>query len=1098
MNVPYTLIPRLFTLPAVLGLCAATALNAHAATDAEITFFETDIRPILATNCYECHGPDKQESNLRLDHISTIMQGGDYGPALVAGNPAESNIVEGINWSDPDFQMPPKKKLGDADIASLTKWIEMGAPWPEEDLPGASTAPTSDFDLQQRKSDHWAWQPIQNPTPPVVADAAWSRNPVDAFIRTTLDTKNLTPAASADKRTLIRRVYFDLIGLPPSVEAVEAFVGNDSPDAYENLVDELLANPAFGERWGRHWLDITRFAETYGHEGDYPINHAWQYRDYVIRALNNDLPYDQLVREHVAGDLLETPRINPDEGFNESIVATGWWFMHQATHAPVDVVKDEADRIDNQLDVLGKAFLGMTVACARCHDHKFDAISTKDYYSMTSYLRSSRQQFAFLDRFGAIEEKAETLAEKHAKAITAVNKVVPTLAKSADDIEPYLLALKDIAGDAFDIDAEKIEIPEERIAEVATAHGLDLELTKRWVEAVLHKRTADANHPFHLLAKSLSKKSLDTNTTQPDSVLYASFDSGSFDDWTVHGEAFGDSPTTQNEWSPANDATTLVPAGVVHSALTSTKLRGVLRSPTFKLTHDAVLYKAAGRRGTIRLVINQYQLREFNGLLFGGSLSTINNGSVYAWDTQISGLYKYRGLDAYIEIIDDGDGWIAVDEIRFSDKHAGSLDTKASLETYGESLDDFGNLITAYANWARDGFDTWNDGKADPLTIGYLNFLLEKDLIDRKKFDKKLAGIADDMTEIEKDIPEPVVVLAMTAGPPQESHVFIRGNHTSPGDPTPSRFLEALGGRGPEAGSVSRGRLQLAGEILDPQNPLTARVMVNRIWHHHFGRGIVESVDNFGVLGRTPSHPELLDYLATQFRDNGWSIKQAIRQVVTSETYAMSSDLNDPKIEEVDPANFLLHRQNIRRLEGEIIRDAVLAVAGELDTKMYGNSIPAHLYPFMTNHRRPGESGPVDAERRRSIYMRVQRNFLSPMMLAFDMPLPDTTIGMRTVSNVPAQSLILMNDPFIASQSEAWAKRLIEKHPDSVDARITSAYLDAFGRTPTQAESGRIKEFIEQQAKAYEMDDAAILSDATLWKDFCQVLYMSKEFIYIG
>lgn len=274
--------------------------------------------------------------------------------------------------------------------------------------------------------------------------------------------------------------------------------------------------------------------------------------------------------------------------------------------------------------------------------------------------------------------------------------------------------------------------------------------------------------------------------------------------------------------------------------------------------------------------------------------------------------------------------------------------------------------------------------------------------------------------------------------------------------------------------------------------------MVNRLWHHLFGRGIVESVDNFGVLGRTPTHPKLLDYLATQFRDGGWSVKQAIRQIVTSETYAMSSELNDAEAEEADPANLLIHRQSVRRLEGEIIRDSVLAVAGQLDNTMYGNSIPAHLYSFMTNHRRPGESGPVDAERRRSIYMRVQRNFLSPMMLAFDMPLPDTTIGKRTVSNVPAQSLILMNDPFIIEQSEAWAKRLIEKHPDSINDRINTAYMNAFGRRPTAAESKTLNGFIEKQAGEYSMSDEEALAHTDLWKDLCQVLFMSKEFIYIG
>ncbi|MFP6598383.1 MAG: DUF1549 domain-containing protein, partial [Candidatus Hydrogenedentota bacterium] len=790
------------------------------------------------------------------------------GPALVTGKPADSNMVEAINWEDPDFQMPPKKKLSDAEIESLTKWVAMGAPWPEEPLPAAQTAPTSNFDLMKRKSEHWAWQPIKKP---VVPDTAWSKNPVDAFIDAVLTNSNLDHAPRADKRTLIRRLYFDLIGLPPSSETVEAFVGNDAPDAYENLVDQLLANPAFGERWGRHWLDITRFAETYGHEGDYPIRHAWRYRDYVIRALNQDLPYDAFVREHVAGDLLEKPRMNPEDGYNESIIGTGWWFMHQATHAPVDVTKDEADRIDNQIDVLGKAFLGMTVACARCHDHKFDAISTKDYYSMTSYLRSSRQQFAFLDRFGKIEAKADAASKQRIKAIPTINKAVSTLSKSTRDVARYLHAVKEIVGDDFDINAKKIEIPDERIIEIAKKHRLDLETTKRWTKALAHKRTANPNHPFHPWARMASGKSLPKAKKQPDSVLFATFDDGSFGDWSVHGEAFGDAPTSQNEFSTASRSTTLVPKGVVHSGRTSLKLRGVLRSPTFTIIHNGLQYRTAGRNGKLRLVINQYQIREFNGLLFNGSLSTINTGPVYAWETQIADLHKFKGKQAYIEIIDDGDGWIAVDEIRFTNERAGGLDTVQALEANGGPIKDYDDLVDAYVAWAKSGFANWESEADDLLTTGYLNFLLDKELLDRKKFDRKFLDLKQAVIDESAGLPEPIVVLAMTPGPAEEAHVFIRGNHTSPGDTTPSRFLEALGGRAPESGAVSSGRLQLADEILDENNPLTARVMVNRLWHHLFGRGIVESVDNFGVLGRTPTHPELLDYLATQFCDGGWS-----------------------------------------------------------------------------------------------------------------------------------------------------------------------------------------------------------------------------------
>ena len=1068
----------------------------HAATDEEIAWFENNVRPVLANNCFKCHGPDEQEGELRLDHISTILDGGEYGPAIVAGAPEKSNVIEAINWLDPDFQMPPKKKLSDVEIAALTKWVEMGAPWPDEPLPGTNNE-QEEFDLEGRKNAHWAWQPIANPAVPEIDNVAWSRNSIDAFIYSKLADAGLKPADRAGKRTLIRRLYFDLIGLPPSPEAVEKFVADSSPNAYENLVDSLLANPAFGERWGRHWLDLTRFAETYGHEGDYPIREAWKYRDYVIRAFNQDLPYDDLIREHIAGDLIEEPRINPEGGYNESIIGTGWWFMHQATHAPVDVAKDEADRIDNQIDVLGKTFLAMTVACARCHDHKFDAISTKDYYAMTGYVRASRQQFAFLDMNGSIAKKAVELASLHQDATPTVTKNVARLAKSSDDIEGYLLAVRDLIDEDFNIDdKEKVKAAKEKVPAVASARGLEESRLKSWSNALINSGVKNSSHPFNPWFQLVNDRKLRASEADDEYEVYETFEDGSFDDWFVSGEAFGDGPTTALEWSVDN-STPLIPAGVAHSGRISPKLLGALRSPTFRLEHDTIQYRASGKRGKLRLVIDSYQIRDFNGLLFQDTLTNVNSDGNYEWITQISGLSKFKGKKVYIELIDDSDdGWIAVDEIRFANKRNNQRDAANALLSYEEEIDTYEQLAAAYVAWAKDGFESWSNHEGDPVNAGYLNFLLNRNLLDESRFDKRVGDIRQALLDAASDLPYPNVVLAMAEGTPEEPHIFIRGNHTSPGADAPTAFLSALGGDQPQA--ESRGRLHLAEEIVDPSNPLTSRVMVNRIWHHLFGRGIVESVDDFGVLGRNPTQPELLDHLAAKFRDEGWSIKEAIRHVVTSEAYAMSSALSNENAETEDPANFLVHRQNVRRLQGEAIRDSLLAVSGQLDRTMYGNSIPAHLYPFMTNHRRPGESGPVDAERRRSIYMRVQRNFLSPMMLAYDMPLPDTAIGKRTVSNVPAQSLIMMNDPFVAQQAEAWANKLIADAPDSVANRIDAAYVQAFGREASELEQTKIQEFVNLQGAEYGLSDAEILTNIELWRDICQVLFMSKEFIYIG
>ncbi len=357
---------------------AATPLTAAAATGqvgegsaAEgLEFFERKVRPLLAQRCFECHSGESAKGSLHLDSKAGVLAGGDTGPAIVPGKPGESLLVDAVNYGD-TYQMPPKSKLGSEEVAVLTRWVELGAPWPEEAV--AANVSRAKFDLAERRAAHWVWQPIGSPTPPAVADDAWPQSPIDRFILARLEREGMRPAPAADRRVLVRRLYFDLIGLPPSGEELAAALADESPGAVEDLVDRLLASPHFGERWGRHWLDLVRYCESRGHEYDYTIPNAWQYRDYVIRAINADVPYDRFVTEHLAGDLVSPPRLHPSEGFNESILGTGFWWFEEAVHSPVDIRQDECDRIDQRLDVLSKTFLGLTVACAlprpqiRCH-----------------------------------------------------------------------------------------------------------------------------------------------------------------------------------------------------------------------------------------------------------------------------------------------------------------------------------------------------------------------------------------------------------------------------------------------------------------------------------------------------------------------------------------------------------------------------------------------------------------------------------------------------------------------------------------------------------------------------------------------------------
>jgi hypothetical protein len=875
--------------------------------------------------------------------------------------------------------------------------VELGAPWPAANSAVVHPAETSQaFDLAARKAAHWAWQPIAHPTIPAVQNAVWPANVIDRFILARLEEQRLTPADAADKRTLIRRAYFDIVGLPPSPEAVDRFVDDDSPHAFERVVDELLASPRFGERWARHWLDLVRYAETYGHEFDYPIEHAWQYRDYVIRALNADVPYDQFVIEHIAGDLLREPRLHPTEKYNESIIGTGFWWFGEQVHAPVDVLEHEADRVDNQIDVLGKTFLGLTIGCARCHDHKFDAISTADVYSLWGFAKSTRLQTGHLDPHGKIAAAA--------KAIDAIHRKVGPVAAAAGHIP----------SEEFAADSEPFE-----------------------------------DKPF------------------------ADFNGDDFADWFVTGEAFGEHPTRAGDWTHRDGKVHGLTPGLAHSGRLSTKFTGALRSKSFTLEKPQIAYRLAGRNAQVRLIIQNYRMDQFSPLLFSGCLIKVDHNDL-KWHIQAGDLKSHLGKRAYIEILDNGDGWVAVDEIRFVD----------------------------------DGWQPPKDSTGNKLPPSDI----------REDLTTEAAKIAS----IEKDIPAPMPVLAAIDGDGLDGRIHIRGNTKALGDVVPRRFLTAIAGgnQPPIAPGAGSGRLELARRIASRDNPLFARVAINRVWHHLFGRGIVASVDNFGVLGDQPSHPELLDYLASRFIGDGYSVKRLIRSIMLSRTYQLVSRGNAVS-DETDPNNLLLHRQNLKRLEGESIRDAILSVSGRLETTMYGPPVKTHLTPFMFGRGRPDRSGPLDGDGRRSIYLEVRRNFLSPMMLAFDTPLPANTVGRRNVSNVPAQALILMNDPFVVEQAKRWTKHVLaasggRESADKVaadsssnhDAQSTSDKLtldpssqverlfdEAFARPPTDEELQAAIEFLKQQAD--ENGDAEWARSIAAWTSLCHTLFNAKEFVFI-
>lgn len=1104
--------------------CRGSEPPAFAAEDLE--FFEKEVRPILVARCYECHGSKKaSRGGLRVDSRAALLVGGATGPAIVPGDPKNSLLIDAINYGDV-YQMPPKTRMPASEVAILTKWVERGAPWPSEKI--EQLASSDGFDLGARKAAHWCWQPIEQQSPPTVTNIAWPRKLLDHFVLAKLEAAGIQPAPQADKATLVRRVYFDLIGLPPSPDEVRQFLADNSPQAFERVVDKLLDSPHFGERWARHWMDVVRYAETCGHEFDYPIHQAWRYRDYLIRAFNADVPYDRFVLEHIAGDLLPRPRLNPTEQFNESILGTGFWFLHEASHAPVDARGDQALRIDNQIDVFSKAFLGLTVACARCHDHKFDAIATQDYYAIAGFLQSSRRDNAMLDPGGKIHQTSSAIARECEKVDREFQNAAASAGKLTNEqFAKWLLAASEVVqGRPKSAGTANQSPPPRGTNEVAEEYQLDPLRLDNWVKALADPALAETSHPLHAwqeLAQSVSSKDSPTDDELnqwrerqrriSDQVAQAEASYPRFEDfnradyrpWFVEGEAFAARPTASGRWDATASAIQLARPGVAHSGQLARNLRGVLRSPSFTINHKNIYYRLAGEGCEVRLIVDGYTMIEFHQLLFGGLKFNIDSKEKFVWHRQAGDLGMYLGHRAYIEVIDSGDGWAVIDEICFSDLDspppmaaATTLQVANSKQREDLSLSSLAKILGDYWQTATNH---WREGTLDASETELLNWAMRNKVLnlaqspESSNLPQAVEAARQQIAERLRNLPSPVMATAMTEGTGEDQPIYIRGNPRTPGELAPRQLLLALVGKQPpvERGS---GRLILAQQIVDTDNPLTARVMVNRVWHHLFGRGIVASVDNFGVLGEKPTHPELLDFLAQRFMQERWSVKRLIRSLVLSSTYQMSSSANPLAIER-DPTNQLWHSMPVRRLQAEAIRDAALTISGDLNDKLYGPSVAAYITPFMQGRGRPETSGPINGEGRRSIYVEVRRNFLSPLMLAFDAPIPFNSVGRRNVSNVPAQALILMNDPFFVEQARKWSQRLLAEKEMPFDERVERAYWMAFSRPPDASELERAQTFFATQSQALGVSNDQSRIDQHVWADYCHVLFNTKEFIFV-
>jgi len=1014
---------------ALLMACGrAFLLHGAAAAGEGEDLFEKVIRPYLVERCYECHATHgKREQGLALDWAGGLREGGDSGPAVVPGKPEESVILAALEHRD-DLLMPkggprPPEQI----VTAFRRWIELGAFDPRATAPSATElAREASWEaVFARRRQWWSLQPITRPPVPARSGGnSWlaeSDHPVDRFIASKLAAAGVEPAGPAGPETLLRRVSLVLTGLPPSPEERAAFLADTSPDAWERLVDRLIASPAFAERWARHWLDCVRYCETHGSEGDPTIPHAWRYRDWCIRAIRDDLPIDRFIGEQIAGDLLADPRIDPETGVNESALGTGHLRMVPHGYAPTDALDELVTFTDNQIDVVSKAFLGMTVSCARCHNHKFDAISQADFYALFGTLVSCRPAVIQVDAAGRRDGSRASLAELKGRIRAGLADA--WLARIAAAPEEVRQKLADRAAEA-----QKVAWP------TSGAVG------------------ADARGGVTDLSA-----------------------------WFRSGSGLGDA-SPPGEFRVALEGEQvlrrLLPAGV-HSNLLVSNDGGVLHSPRFEVTTDAIHVLLAGSgKARLRIVVQNYPRTI---LIY--PQTTLEDG-LPKW-VRISTAY-WKGEMAHLEIATAGDlpvdpadtprSWFSVVAVDVSGRPPSGPRPGAT--------DDPARLTAA--------IEAWKLGQATDSDAAVIDAALVADALPTRLPD--LAALAPGLPALcararalDAAVPPPTRAAGVVDGSVVDQPLFIRGNHRQPGPIVPRRFLEALDPTPfPPGGS---GRLQLADAVVAPSNPLTPRVFVNRVWHHVFGRGIVASVDTFGAMGDLPTHPELLDFLAARFvapnaADRSgpalkpWSLQALVRLLATSRAFRLAIQPSESALR-LDPGNMLLSHARLRRLEGEAIRDSLLAVSGWLDRQAFGQPVA-------------GSSG------RRSVYVQVRRNAIDPFLGTFDPPSTQATQGRRDESHVPAQALVLMNGSFVRDLATHRATRVVKEWPDvAPDDRIRRLFIETLGREPSADESATTMQWIDTRAAAHGLTAAERATSVPLWADVCHALVNLEEFIHV-
>ena len=1013
-------------------LLLAAIATAHFANAADFrgksVDFIHEVQPIFKESCYSCHGPEKSKAGLRLDTKARAMKGGENGPVIVPGDSAKSPILIRLKSRDAEERMPQKAEpLAPEKVKLIQDWIDQGAVWPEM-VAGADPA------------KHWAFQPLTHPTPPQTKNKKWTLTPIDHFVLAKLEEQKIAPNGPASRRKLIRRASLDLLGLPPKPEEVEVFAADKSSRAYESLIGRLLASPQYGERWARHWLDAARFAESEGFEQDTDRTNAFWYRDFVIRALNDDMPYDRFVKWQIAGD-----EFAPDDPW--ALAATGFigaeQFPTQLTESEFEQAR--YDELDNMSGTTGTAMLGLTVGCARCHDHKFDPISNKEYYHLLSTFTTTIRS----------EVDLEFNHQKYAEA-----------KKKFDLIHGPLLTARE--------KYEKEQLPG-RLAQWLKARNRDEDLNTGWI--VLE--------PYETKSKGGA-----TFTRQDDGSLLATGKNPDFDTCTF---------------------------------VARTGLKKITAIRLEAMAHPSFVKGGPGRadNGNFDLTDLHLTAAPAEGQGQAVEVKLVHPRSTFDQSTSLG-----------VALVIDGDkktGW-AIDP-QFGKDHAATFELQHPVGFDGGTvltftLDFQGNNRHAIGrprlSITTDPLPAVLTGKSQSQSLVEIFRLLHDDDDTSKLSEDQRATLikwfrtkdADwqrldaAVQEHLKLAPKPEIKKVMVAsegfkpmphyadgrGFPHfypTTHYLKRGDARQKGEVATQGFLKILE-RAPEGEKVwqesppagartSYRRRSLANWMTDTQygaGELLARVIVNRVWHHHFGRGIVGTPNDFGLQGERPTNPELLDWLATDLIQHGWQIKRLHKLIMMSATYMQGTEVDDVRAR-VDKENRLLWHWPRRRLEAEAIRDSILSVSGELDETMYG---PGSLDPGM---------------RRRSIYFFIKRSQLVPILMLFDFPEPNVSVGGRVSTTIAPQALAIMNSPQVRSYARALAGRLEPDARKGLPSAITHAYQLSLGRKPDPIELKNATEFIKQQTASYTTDHKSTVAAELALSDFCQVLFGLNEFMYI-